>query len=32
MYNPNYSEKAIPLIAVNEHTGSKFYIINQSIK
>jgi hypothetical protein len=26
MYNPNYSDRAIPLVAVNENTGSnKFF-------
>ncbi len=32
MYNPNYTERAIPLVAVNEKTGSTFYFILQSTK
>ena len=32
MYNPNYAERAIPLVSVNDKTGSTFYLIIQSTK
>lgn len=32
MYNQNYSDRAIPLVAVNEQTGSIYLLINQNIK
>jgi hypothetical protein len=32
MYNQNYSDRAIPLVAVNEKTGSTYLFKNQNIK
>lgn len=32
MYNSNYCERAIPLVAVNENTGSKIFIKIKNMK
>lgn len=32
MYNSNYCERAIPLVAVNDSTGSKIFVKVQNIK